>query len=61
MIIEVGNFTGNANELVKIGKEKFIATFEGSVDSDVLELWEIIENKAENVPTNKAEKAPKTK
>jgi len=61
MIIEVGNFTGDANVLVKIGKEKFIKTFEGSVDTDVLELWEIIENKAENVPTNKAEKAPKTK
>lgn len=61
MIIEVGNFTGNANELVKLGKEKFIETFGGSVNTDVLELWKIIENKAEAVPTNKAEKAPKTK
>lgn len=61
MIIEVGNFTGNANELVKIGKDRFIATFGGSVDTDVLELWKIIENKAESVPSNKAEKAPKTK
>ncbi len=41
--MRVGNFSGNAHEAYKMGKDKFFEAMKGKFNGDLKTLWESIE------------------
>lgn len=44
-MIKVGNFSGDVQECLKMGKTEFIKVHKGKFNGDINDLWELINSK----------------